>query len=359
MVKPVFYGILFTLALLFAGCTGSDSSPEQMVDLERVTDDHQARLAALNEAIRNSKQDDALYARRAVLYLQLQELEKALADANEAVRLSKNEPANLFIKAQVLRSLKREGEALSLALQAERNGYHNALLYVLLSDLYLRLKQNDKAREYNNLAYKLSPKDEYVLYYRGRIAAAAGDTATAIKFYEQAVAQGPDFFEPKRELAGIYTLVADFKVASDYIKAAQKQNNKDGLLWYYRGRLYQAAEKPDSALWNYNKAVAVADSLTDAHSRLGYLYYARGNYEKAIKHLTKVESERKNAVRFYTTLGSIYERTGQYRQALEQYEKLVNLEPAYVYAHQSIARIKSRFTSIVADSTSVQDEIEE
>lgn len=359
MVKPVLYCLLFTLAMMGTGCTGNDQSGEQMVDLEEVTDDQEGQLNALNAAIRSSRKDASLYARRAVLYLQQQEPEKALTDANEAVRLSGNEPVNLFVKAQALRALNREGEALSFALQAERNGYQNVPLYVLLSDLYLRLQQFDKAREYNNLAYKLSPSDEYVLYYRGRIAAAAGDTTAAERNYKLAAEQVPDFFEPKRELAGIYIAGKDFNNAQKYIAPAQKQNNTDGLLWFYKGRLYQATEKPDSAIWSYSKAVELADTLIEAHSRLGYLHYARGHYDKAIAHLEKAAGEQSNAVRFYTTLASSYERTGQYRQALVQYEKLVSLEPAYSYAHKSIARLRKMIATIVIDSTAVQENIEE
>lgn len=183
------------LAMSGTGCTGKESRNEQMVDLNKVNNDPETDLANLDEAINGSKRNANLYARRATLYLKLDNYDKALADADEALKLSKNNPEYLFLKAQALRSLKREGEALQAALHAERNGYQNATLYVLLSDLYVQLKQFEKARQYNNLAYKLAPNDEFVLYYRGRIATAAGDTAAAISNYKKAITQAIYFLQ--------------------------------------------------------------------------------------------------------------------------------------------------------------------
>lgn len=360
MYKPFIYCILFALTVLGTGCIGNENKGEQMVNLEELTDDPEAKLTSLNAAITNSRQNAGLYARRGVLYLQQQELDKALADANEAVRLSKNEPANLFVKAQVLRALNREGEALSLALQAERNGFQNAMLYILLSDLYLRLQQPDKARQYSNLAYKLSPSDEFVLYYRGRVAAIKGDTTEAVKHYKLATEQASEFFEPLRELAGVYVAGKDFVTAQSFIDEALKQKNKDALLWYYQGRLYQGTEKTDSALWSYHKAIGIADTLAAAHRQIGYLYYTRGNYNRAITHLVKVAGHAGETARLLSTLASSYERTGQYERALEQYEKMSKMDQSHPYANKSIAKLRSKgITTTRKDSTAVLDNIEE
>lgn len=325
-----------------------------MVNLEKVSDDPKAQLAGLNAAIHKSKQNANLYYRRAVLYLKQQELEKALADADRAVKLSKSEPVYLFVKAQVLRAMKREGEALSLALQAERNGYQNAVLYVLLSDLYLRQQHYDKARHYNSLAFKLSPSDEFVLYYRGRLAAAAGDTATAVHNLRLAADQATLFFEPRRDLIGLYVSRKDFVTAQSLLKEAQKLNKEDGLLYYYQGKLYQAAEKTDSALMSYNKSVQAADTLVAAHNQLGYIHYVRGNYELAITHLEKAADAYGKTVKHLTTLASSYERTGQVDKAMATYSTLVKLEPAYTFARLRLARLRERLHPVRIDSVSVQ-----
>lgn len=342
------------LVLGGTSCTGNDGKKEQMVNLKEITDNPEAQLASLNAAIQTSKQQANLYARRAMLYLREQELGKALADASEAVRLSGNAPENLFLKAQVLRAMKREGEALQLALQAERNGFENELLYVLLTDLYFQLGQYHKAKQYNNLAYKLSATDAYVLYYRGRLAAVSGDTAVAVKNYRQALKDAPGFFELNRELAGLYVAGKDSAQAHVSLNRAKALESKDGMLWYYQGEQYQHVGKKDSAIWSYRKAIGLADTLVAAHHQLGYMLYAQGNYGRASKHLEKASGKYGKSVRFLTTLAGSYERTGQEQKALEQYEKLVKLEPAYSYAHQKVARLKSRLAKTVDDSTSIR-----
>jgi len=327
-----------------------------MVDLNKVKDDPEAQLAGLTSAIKASKNNADLYARRAIVYLKQREFEKALSDADQAVKLSKDQTEHLFVKAQVLRALKSEGEALKLALQAERKGYQNVMLYVLLSDLYFQLKQFDKAKKYNKLAIKTAPSNEYVLYYNGRIAAATGDTAVAVNAYRKALQTEPEFFELKRELAGLYVAGKDFEQGQLYLEQAQKLDSTDGLLWYYQGKIYQSTERTDSAVWSYNKAVSLADTLTGAHHQLGYIHFARGNYNLAAAHLEKAADRYGKTVRFLTTFATSYEHLGEDRKALEQYEKLVSLEPKYSYAYQKIARLKSRLATTVNDSTIVVPE---
>lgn len=322
-----------------------------MVDLEKVDDDSGAQLISLTKAIKSYRQNANLYARRAAIYLRQNELDKALEDVNIALKLTQNSPENLSLKAHVLRALKREGEAVNLALQAERNGYKDVMLYVLLSDLYDKLGQLEKARHYTNMAVKLSPANEFALYYRGRLAAKGGDTATAVNSYQRALEQAPEFFEVNRELAGIYVSRKDTALAQTFLECAHKLNKTDGLRWFYQGRYFQNIEKTDSAVWSYNKAVTAADSLDAAHHQLGYIHYTRGRYEQAIAHLEKAAEKYGHTVRFLTTLASSYEKLGQDQQALEQYEKLVRLEPKYYYANQKVARLKSKLSSFLPVST--------
>jgi tetratricopeptide (TPR) repeat protein len=362
MLKYVIVCLLVLVTFYSSGCSGSESKNEQMVNLNATLDNPESQLASLNVAIQNSDQQADLYARRAVILLRQQKLEKALADASEAVLLSKNAPYNLFVKAQVLRAMNKEDEALQLALRAERNGFENVLLYVLLSDLYYKLGQYSNARQYNNLAFKLSPSDRYVLYYKGKLAAVKGDTTTALKSYIKALEQEPVFFELMRELAGIYVARKELETARPYLANAIKLNKTDGLNWFYQGKFYQISEKTDSAIWSYNKAIRLADTLMAAHKQVGYLHFARGNYERAIVHLEKASQMYGNSARLLTVLASSYERTTQDQLAIENYEKLIKLDPGNTYGYQRIARLKGKLLKPVAvdtASTGLQNVTEE
>lgn len=358
-VKRLLNLLGLVLLLSVSACVGEEDNQERMVNLSEVKDDAEAQLKNLNAAIEQSKRDGSLYARRAVVLLRKGELQKALADANEAVRLTKNEPSTLFVKAQVLRALNRQEEALPLALQAERNSYQSSSLYVLLGELYLQRKDYKQAKAYLDRAQELSPKDAYAFYYKGRVQEATGDTARAIRNYKLALEQLPDFMQPQRELAGILVNRGDYEAARPYLKAAEKLDPKDGRLWYYKGLLYQATQKQDSALLSFNRAVALNDTLYGAHYRLGMAAYVQGNTDTAIVHLEKVYPKYKKEPKFLSTLAGAYERTGQNIKALQTYQHLVEVEPRFTYGYQAISRLKYKLTRPAPDSTAVQRAIEE
>lgn len=342
------------LLLTVSACVGEEDNRERMVNLAEVKDDAEAQLKNLNAAIAQSKRDGSLYARRAVILLRKGELENALKDANEAVRLTKNEPSALFVKAQVLRALNRQEEALPLALQAERNSYQSSSLYVLLGELYLQRKDYRQAKDYLDKAQQLSPKDAYAFYYKGRVQEATGDTARAIRNYKLALEQYTDFMQPQRELAGIYVSRGEYDAARPYLEAAEKLEGKDGKIWYYKGLVYQAMQKQDSALYSFNRAVTINDTLYDAHYRLGMAAYTRGNTDTALVHLEKIYPKYKREPKYLSTIAGAYERNGQLIKALQTYQQLVEVEPSYTYGYQAISRLKYKLTRPAPDSTAVR-----
>ncbi|GAB3196458.1 tetratricopeptide (TPR) repeat protein [Pontibacter aydingkolensis] len=352
--------LLWGLVLLtsVSACDGEEANREErMVNLSEVKDDEDAQLKNLNAAIEQSRRDGSLYARRAVVLLRKGELEKALSDANEAVNLTKNEPSTLFVKAQVLRALNRQEEALPLALQAERNSYQSSSLYVLLGELYLQRKEYKQAKVYLDKAQKLSPTDAYAFYYKGRVQEATGDTARAVRNYKLALEQLPDFMQPQRELAGILVNRGDYDAARPYLNAAQKLDAKDARLWYYKGLLYQATQKQDSAMLSFNRAVALNDTLYGAHYRLGMAAYLQGRTDTALVHLEKVYPKYEQEVKYLSTLAGAYERTGRNIKALQTYQQLVEVEPRYTYGYQAISRLKYKLTRPMPDSTAVRREM--
>ncbi len=346
--------ILFVVPFIFASCNLEEGNKEKMVDLEQVTDNPEEQLANLTTAIKQSGNDGSLYARRAIVLLRKGELERAEADADAAVRLTNKEPFSLFVKAQVLRAAGKPEEALPLALLAERNSYQSPSLYVLLGELYLQRKQYEQARLYLAKAQELAPYDEYAFYYKGRVAAAVGDTARALKNYQLALQQAPEFMESQRELSGVLVGQGKYDEAKTYITVAQKAAPKDAMLWYYKGVVLQAEQKQDSALQAFNKAVTLADTIPGAHYRLALQQHAVGNNEAALVHFQKAAAVYRNNPKYLSTLANTYERAGQNRQALATYQRLLQVAPSYTYANQAIYRLKNKIAKPMPDTTAVQ-----
>ncbi len=346
--------LLLAVAVAVGSCTEDEGDREQMVNLQEVKDDPAVQLTNLNAAIERSRRDGSLYARRAVALLRTGKLEQALEDAEQAVQFTKNDPYAMFVKAQALRALGRQEEALPLALQAERNAYQTSSLYVLLGELYLQRKEYEQARRYLQKAQELAPTDEFAFYYKGRVQEATGDTANAMNNYRLALQQSSGFMEPQRELAAILVSRGDYAEAKPYLFKAQRLAAKDYKLLYNQGLVYEAEQKQDSAMWAFNKALSINDTLSGAHYRLGFYQHKLGNNEEALAHLLKAYSKYKNKPEYLTKLASAYERTGRTRDALTTYQRLVAVEPRYTYGYQAIARLKYRLAKPTPDSAAVR-----
>lgn len=346
--------LLLVLPFFFASCSPDEGNREQMVNLQQVKDDPEAQLVNLNAAIEQTGSDGSLYARRAVVLLRKGELKQALQDANKAVKLTRDEPSTLFVKAQVLRTMGKPEEALPLALQAERNSYQSSSLYVLLGDLYLQRKDYQQALTYLNKAQELSPDDEFAFYYKGRVLETTGDSARAIRNYSNALEQAPAFLEAQRELSGLLVARKEFPAAKPYLASALKAAPADGLLWYYKGLVYKAEQKQDSALYSFNRAISLNETIQGAHYWLGLQQHSLGNNEEAIEHLSKAAPKYNRKPKYLSTLASAYERTGQYRLSMATYQRIVEVEPTFTYAYQAISRIKSKLVKPKPDSTVVQ-----
>lgn len=342
------------LSGMLAACTSEERKQEQMVNLEQVKDDPESQLRNLNAAIQMAKNDGSLYARRALVLLKDDKFEQALADTDEALRLTKDEPSTLFLKAQVLRKMNRQQEALKLALRAERNSYQSSALYVLLGELYFQQKKYKQAAAYISKAQQLTPADEYVLYYKARIQEATADTGRAIQNYKAALKYAPQFMEPKRELAGILVAQKAYEPAKVYLRAAQKQAPKDAQVLYYKGLLYEAEQKADSAHIFYRSAIAANDTLQGPHYKTGLYLYAQGDFEGAVLHLKKAQKSFGRTKKYLVTLANSYEKAGRNIEALDAYQKLLQAEPTYTYAYQAITRLKYKLNSIQPESRPVQ-----
>ncbi|MEJ8755402.1 tetratricopeptide repeat protein [Pontibacter sp. H259] len=337
-------------------CNLNQDASERMVNLQKVSDDPEAQLKYLDAAIARNKQEASLYTRRAKLLLQKGELDKALSDVNEAIEQDDKDMTNLFLKAQVLRAMGKYKAALPFALQAERNSYQSAALYILLSDLYLHLQQPQKASAAVKKAMELAPENAHALYFKGRVAAATSDTAGAVINYKLAIRQQPAFAEARRDLVSALVNQKVYDEARLQLEKVIKQLPKDAITWFYKGQFYQAIQKPDSALWSYRTALELADTLQNAHYNAGVILYSQGDNAGAISHFEKANEAYKNNIKYITLLAGAYERTGQNINALEQYQRLLASQPGngYTFADQRIARLKaklSRPAPVVADTT--------
>ena len=336
--------------VFFSACTSDAVNQDYMVSLKKVASISEIKLSDLNIAIRRNRNNASLYARRAVLLQERGKIAPALKDIEFAIDLDGDKGEYYFRKALILRQAKNFKSAQSAAADAEKLGYKGYEIYILQTELLIRLKKFSEAIEKVNIALTSIPTHEYALYYRGVARAELFDTASAIINFRRAIQSSPDFIYPYLQLASMYNGKKDHARAFYYLQRAEKIDSLNGYLWYQKGLGYTGLRRPDSAQYSLNKAIRLDPGLYKAHYELGLISYKKQNFKQVVHHLEKVKLVTDTLPKLEEILAESYEKSGRFRLALQQYTKVLRKKPNDVRAQWGVRRTNWALYKIKRDS---------
>jgi tetratricopeptide (TPR) repeat protein len=331
-------------------CSSEAVNGDRMVNLGKVALRSEIKLSDLDRALKQDRGNAVLYAKRALLYLEKGQTNKALADINRALELDEDKGEYYFRQALVLRQAGKLAEAQEAAAEAENKGFKEVDVYVLQAELLIRLKDYQTALEKVNFALEEAPDHDYALFYRGVARAANQDTASALINFRRAIKRSPAFLDPYLHLAGIYNARKDYAVARHYLDRAGELDPNNAYLWLQKGIRYQGLRQTDSAFYSLNKAVALKPGLYLAHYHLGLLHYKQMDYAAVVNHLEKVKAVTDTLPKVQEYLAEGYEKTGRYRAALQEYHKVLARMPDDIRAGWGVRRSNWALYKIKRDS---------
>lgn len=200
-------------------------------------------------------------------------------------------------------------------------------------------------------------------------------------------------FKEKRELSKPRVAIAMEKIASNDIQGAllelrraQKDNPQDPEIYYGFALAYWRSDKPESALENVGKAIALGDKLeldhpglkSEAYNLKGSILIGMGSYEEALSSFEKalkdelyttpeypwynmsfIHFQKKDYVNAqesagraldynphyapaWEMLGRIFQEQGRNSQAIEAFKHAILEFPEYTDAHWGIAQLYMR-----------------
>jgi tetratricopeptide (TPR) repeat protein len=333
----------FCMYLAFASClfacSGNEKSQEKMVSLKTPTDPADARVARLSEAIEKDPKNVALISQRSKLYLEIKQFEKALADAEKAISLDNSNGEFYFLKAKAQRGLNRLEAALNSAKTAETKNFASPELFILEGEIFLIIKQYQKAIDYLNQALKLSSFNEYAYFYKGLVYAESGDTARAISNLQTAVEQNPEFVDSYNELAKIHTAKKQFKEAHQYLESGIRFEPGNSFLHYNEGVNLVAQHYPDSAVTSFKLALSTDSAMYMARYNLGVIAYNKNQFADAVSNFEKVLKFENKLPQLNLLLADSYEKAGRKEDAIKYYNEVLQKTPDNVYAQKALRRL--------------------
>jgi tetratricopeptide (TPR) repeat protein len=125
----------------------------------------------------------------------------------------------------------------------------------------------------------------------------------------------------------------------DYM-VLKRMNSKDTKVYSNMGNVYGMRQQPDSAIWCYNKAIALDPNNEEAYINRGITYSMMKQFANAINDFNSAEKIKGLSLsilqnRAYTLLAA-----GRYSESAKDYQELIRLKPndALTYYYSALAQ---------------------
>jgi Tfp pilus assembly protein PilF len=133
----------------------------------------------------------------------------------------------------------------------------------------------------------------------------------------------------------------NFQQAVSDINKAEEMDRNDPDVHLIKGVIYFALKDYTQAEASYKRAIELKPDYSEARFNLCSLYLTVSNLDGAIEQCSKAASDpvyklRVNAI---TSLGTAYFRKGDMNRAEEYYDQALQINPAFVYAHNELGKL--------------------
>jgi tetratricopeptide (TPR) repeat protein len=210
------------------------------------------------------------------------------------------------------------------------------LVYMVIGRAYEALGRIDMAIREINALMKLQPDSVKLMIYLARLYNINGQTEQTIRLIEEAISIDQQNDTLYHSLALAYT--GDNQIDQAIIKmqkAIEINKNKD-FYYFELGALLERTGEFEKAIEYLKQSIDLNPMHSNAHNFLGYMYATHGkSLDKALGHLNKALSIQPKNGYFLDSLGWIYFKKGESEKALSQLKKaLVYTSPDPVlYSH--------------------------
>jgi len=213
---------------------------------------------------------------------------------------------------------------LQSALVSSNKKQNNALVYSLMSEIYLELDENEKALECAQKAYKTNKNDPRTLTTLGDLSYNSKNYKKALSYYKQAASKDKTSSIPLVKEAEAYQSMGDTKKAKEiYSKVVQAHS--DNYQAYYDLALLEKIDNSNQEVKYLKKALAINPLFKDGWIELAKIDVDQSNYDEAKKYLSNAFYIDENDFRYYYYHGLANKGLGNYNQAQYDFKKCLKL----------------------------------
>ncbi|MDD3877316.1 MAG: tetratricopeptide repeat protein [Bacteroidales bacterium] len=332
--------ILLVTAFLLTGISCNNSGKEKIKENEIIATDPTAEnLKILNDKIAQTPDDPALYNGRALIYLNLNNIDSAFRDINHALLLDSNKAEYYITLSDIYFAAGMVQNTLaSLEKALIKNPTSNDAL-LKKAELHIYFEQYLEAIELAEKAISFERVNPKAYFIKGMTCKLNGDTANAIKNLQICVDQDPEYYHAYMQLGILFSSRRN-PVAVEYYNNALNINPQSTEALYGLGMYYQENDLLNEALGTYNSLLLIDSTYKYAHYNIGYIHLVYLEmYREAIKYFNKAIQYDPNYVEAYYNRGYCFELLGDLMNARADYQHALSLRANYNLAIEGLNRI--------------------
>ncbi len=213
-----------------------------------------------------------------------------------------------------------------------------------LAVLYLSKGWLDKALEECNMALQYHESNPLALYLKGQTLKQKQEFDQAIAQFQHLTKVAPLFISAHYELAEIYFATESLKKAISEYRKVIKLNPEDASMHQALGAVYEKAGKAKEAVKEYQQVIRLEPNAAIGYNQLAYCHAEEGrDLDEALTFALKAVELSPDNGAIIDTLGWVYFKKGDYERAVEKLKLATQAIPnsPSVRYHLGMAYIKS------------------
>lgn len=232
-----------------------------------------------------------------------------------------------FIENDNSKSIK----SLQTAFAATKKKSNQGKILGLMSQVYLKMNEFEKASDAAKKAYKINNNCSMALLTLGDLNYRSKNFKQALKYYRQSATQDKLSYMPLIKEAQTYQQLNNTKKAKEIYQKILK-TRFDSWEAYYNIALL---DKDKETIY-IKKALAVNPLFNDGWIQLAKTEIDKANYLNAAKYLSNAYYIDENDFRYYYYQGLICKNTGEFAQAEYNFKKCLKLNPKCTEARDEL-----------------------
>ena len=222
----------------------------------------------------------------------------------------------------------QDGQALLALTKSTRADPSNAIAWLALVDVYIKMKQNGKVRDALVKAVEGDPTSFDAAYRLGELDFDAKDYQAAAKSLAIAVDANPDHYGARYKLAYAQYRTGEYQQAGNHGLAAVKLQPKKYAPLSLLASIANRQGKTGKAIDLIKRAMKLEKNSATLYTTLGAFYADNSLFDQAVSALNKASTLDTSSAKPYVLLGALYSKRRLFDQSIKAYDRAVKLNPS-------------------------------